>query len=1100
LYHLGPTGELTDGQLLERFAAGSGETAELAFAALVDRHGPIVLRVCRAILRDEHDAQDAFQATFLILVSKARSLWVRDSLAPWLHQVAYRAAHCNRTRIVRRRVHERTVAEKAPAWVSTEVGGEDIGEILHQEIERLPERYRAPVVLCDLEDRTHEQAARHLGCPVGTVKSRLARGRERLRVRLTRRGLAPINDSLGEIAVAEPAPAALAVPAALAGSTVRAALGLEASQTAAGVVSDPVVVLVEEVLKVAFLAKIRIVSAVLLTLGIVGAGGFLTAYTRTHTTVGPGKNSPRATAPEPAFASRFSTQPAAMTSTLARESMLPPLDQWTKHDMNLAETTPGQATGLRLTAMFKPGGLVSPSVAARPGEGFTLSVMAETTYVSPSGYYFFWIELEFLDGDRVLHTFSSPQVRGPRPKQLLAVTGIAPPGTTAVRATLRAQNRIYRVLPNLAQVESVRLVRLNGQGSGPARLAPVSVWPKQSGPRETRVTVIADWPDGTAVTFTTTRGDITPSLVLAGGRGEAKLTYGEGDLGAASVTASVAGLASRLTLDDPYAARLTIPTIEADGVETPALVQLIRDGKVLPGRYERLPGEFVRAPGTLRLAPGRYTVRVSRGPQFETVERQVDLESGYESFLDPIALKRAVDLRPHGWYGGDPDGDVCRAERIYTDVTAETAGRVARAVGLDRVTPANWGEPEPKNWGEARSAMDELSSQDLLFRFADEKQWHTGHFSFVGLERPDNEAFGDYWNKIKRINPAEALHSLRNSGAATFVNHPVRFWMSSVDNDTFVTNMYASLPFDLCAAGLLDGININEGGEPALKLWSLLLDHGYRVTATGGADFSLDHPDGWLPGLTRLYVHAPAGLSEQAIVHAIKAGHTTVSTGPLLVANIDSPKPPGSVVPTGQTHRIYAHAWTRHDQIDRLRKIELYAHGRVVLSRDLHGLEDQALLEWTPSQEHDWVAVRLLADSGWAMTSAFYAAAPGWEPPKPVNGHVNVSVNGLKPHELHSASVEVWDNRPDAPAAKRIDSLPLDDHGHAQAHAPVTATIRLVLADGRHRDIRFYDASGVSAIADAISRGAEKDAPLLRWDTYDDILRRCRNVNVDFRF
>ena len=96
LFNVGTIRELTDGQLLERFATGEGEPAELAFAALVERHGPMVLRVCRAVLIDPHDTQDAFQATFLVLVKKARGLWVRDSLGPWLHQVAYRTASCAR--------------------------------------------------------------------------------------------------------------------------------------------------------------------------------------------------------------------------------------------------------------------------------------------------------------------------------------------------------------------------------------------------------------------------------------------------------------------------------------------------------------------------------------------------------------------------------------------------------------------------------------------------------------------------------------------------------------------------------------------------------------------------------------------------------------------------------------------------------------------------------------------------------------------------------------------------------------------------------------------------------------------------------------------
>ena len=189
LFNVGTVRDLTDGQLLERFATDRGESAELAFAVLVERHGPMVLRVCRGVLVDPHDTQDAFQATFLVLVRKARALWVRDSLGPWLHQVAYRTASCARSTDARRRRLERRAAISVEEARVEPV--DELERVLHEEIDRLPDRYRAPVVLCDLEGRTHEQAARYLGWPVGTVKSRLSRGRQRLRDRLLRHGLTP---------------------------------------------------------------------------------------------------------------------------------------------------------------------------------------------------------------------------------------------------------------------------------------------------------------------------------------------------------------------------------------------------------------------------------------------------------------------------------------------------------------------------------------------------------------------------------------------------------------------------------------------------------------------------------------------------------------------------------------------------------------------------------------------------------------------------------------------------------------------------------------------------------------------------------------------
>ena len=188
LFQAGTLGGLTDRQLLERFAMDPQEKAEAAFGVLLERHGPMVLRVCRGVLDDPLDAQDAFQATFLVLVKKARALWVRDSLGPWLHQVAYRTACCARSDAARRRRHERRAAAEAVARRVSELGGLDTGweRVLHEEIARLPPHYRAAVVLCDLQGCTHEQAAQHLGCRVGTVKSRLARGRGRLRGRLLR--------------------------------------------------------------------------------------------------------------------------------------------------------------------------------------------------------------------------------------------------------------------------------------------------------------------------------------------------------------------------------------------------------------------------------------------------------------------------------------------------------------------------------------------------------------------------------------------------------------------------------------------------------------------------------------------------------------------------------------------------------------------------------------------------------------------------------------------------------------------------------------------------------------------------------------------------
>ncbi len=260
-FNAGSVVGLTDRQLVERFAARRDPIAEVAFAALVRRHGPMVLRVCRSVLRDHHDAQDAFQATFLILARKAESLWVQDSLGPWLHGVACRVASTSKAAAARRRAHETKVARLAVTVIS-EKASDDSCAILHEELARLPDRYRATIVLCDLEGRTYEEAAWELGRPVGTIKSRLARGRERLRIRMMRRGVVPTAVAPARAMSVESSGSALSV--ATIDAISRRATRLVAGCTAKEVMPAAVLVLTEGVLKTMVLSKLKLAAAVLL--------------------------------------------------------------------------------------------------------------------------------------------------------------------------------------------------------------------------------------------------------------------------------------------------------------------------------------------------------------------------------------------------------------------------------------------------------------------------------------------------------------------------------------------------------------------------------------------------------------------------------------------------------------------------------------------------------------------------------------------------------------------------------------------------------------------------------------------------------------------
>lgn len=266
-------GQLSDAELLERFVQ---KRDEAAFELLVWRHGTMVLNLCRRILIHPSDADDAFQATFLALVRKASSIGKREALASWLYQVAYRVALRARGQVLKRNVRECDGVHWLPA--PNKVGGEwsDLKPVLDEEVERLPQHYRVPVILCYLEGKTNAEAAELLGCPRGTIATRLSRARDLLRGRLTRRGITLTAGALAMLLVEHAAEAAVA--STLVGTTVQAGLGYAAGKTlVAGTISANVVALTEGALHAMFLSKLKLAAVVVLTIGVLGtATGALT--------------------------------------------------------------------------------------------------------------------------------------------------------------------------------------------------------------------------------------------------------------------------------------------------------------------------------------------------------------------------------------------------------------------------------------------------------------------------------------------------------------------------------------------------------------------------------------------------------------------------------------------------------------------------------------------------------------------------------------------------------------------------------------------------------------------------------------------------------
>ncbi len=264
LWSSGTLTGLSDAQLLSRFVEARGRDAigEAAFRELVERHASMVLGVCRQILGRRHDVDDAFQATFLVLVRKADSIHVGHSIGPWLSSVAYRTAHRARADAARHRSTDLTTLEDV-ARPSPEDGFHfDVRPLLHEELNRLPDKFRDPIVLCHLEGKSHEEAARLLQWPVGTVSSRLSRGRQILRSRLERRGVMAPAVIFGANWMAG-TPTSVAAP--LLESTVKAAIGFAASPTVSAVVLS----LTQGVVRMMWLRRLRTISLAVFLFGSV---------------------------------------------------------------------------------------------------------------------------------------------------------------------------------------------------------------------------------------------------------------------------------------------------------------------------------------------------------------------------------------------------------------------------------------------------------------------------------------------------------------------------------------------------------------------------------------------------------------------------------------------------------------------------------------------------------------------------------------------------------------------------------------------------------------------------------------------------------------
>ena len=280
LFNAGALGTLSDPELLKCFCNDHGARGQEAFRILVERHGPMVLGLCRSLIPDSHEAEDAFQATFLVLVRKGQGIWVRDSMGPWLYGVATRVARRARRRTIERRrlviAINQDVADVTDRTPCALADSHETDRVIHEELAGLPASLREPIVLCDFLGLTYDAAARHLGVPEPTLRGRLRRARRRMASRLRERGIASVVPAMGSpIGIESFAPATPALPALLLRSTVHNAVWWSSMAALTGGQSGvpaSIATLARGVLRSMFLSACRVpgIAAVLAAAAVAG--------------------------------------------------------------------------------------------------------------------------------------------------------------------------------------------------------------------------------------------------------------------------------------------------------------------------------------------------------------------------------------------------------------------------------------------------------------------------------------------------------------------------------------------------------------------------------------------------------------------------------------------------------------------------------------------------------------------------------------------------------------------------------------------------------------------------------------------------------------
>ncbi|HTL18247.1 MAG TPA: CehA/McbA family metallohydrolase, partial [Patescibacteria group bacterium] len=536
----------------------------------------------------------------------------------------------------------------------------------------------------------------------------------------------------------------------------------------------------------------------------------------------------------------------------------------------------------------------------------------------------------------------------------------------------------------------------------------------------------------------------------------------------------------------------------------------------------RCAGEF-----TKNLPPGRTQIRVTRGLETRAIETVLVLQTGCQTNLE-FKLQRIVDLRKRGWYAGDSHVHMLHGERTIP-VTFDFVSLTARAEDLQYMSLAqawNLENPTPERLG-AELAQRSTKNCLLTWNLEAPKNYYKGdagrclgHCWNVGMRGRtktgvdvvqtliDASAW-DYESTKPTYANFESHRLIHQQGGAVFYTHPARWWTGAWGGrggyprteQMRVSNMAVELPLDTVIGPTFDGLDVitgpgeRENNEKAFQLWAMLLNHGYRLAGTGSSDACFDRPGGANPGTPRTYTFVPGGFSLAGAASATAAGHTFVTTGPLLIAMIDG-KPPGSAFRADKKqHTLAIEAWAGGKNLGGLDRLEILRNGSPLQlsSFSNHPASLQTNVTLYEAQD-SWYCVHAWADgpkNSVAITGAFYFEKDQYRSPRPARAQVRASIvdaESGKPLSGRLDEVSYAGTIAQTGKAHRFSA------GQAMLTLPATVRLRAKVDGYEQQTLSpFLDNP---KLVDVITHLSDTD--LLDWKTFDNISKGLGKVALEF--